>query len=117
MPAIKRDIVIEIGARWYSPVVLKNKDGSVYDLTGAEARMQIRDADGELLVELSTANGRLQIDVATGRIERDIGATVTAAINADKGLYDMEIIPGGNPDHAWKLYRGKVKFEGEQTRG
>ncbi len=117
MPAIKRDITIEIGARWYSPVVLKNKDGSVYDLTGAEAQMDIRDADGELLVRLSTANGRLRIDVPTGRIDRDIGALTTAEINADKGFYDMEIWPVGNPDHAWKLYRGKVKFEGEQTRG
>lgn len=117
MLAIKRDIVIECGSRWFSPVVLKHQSGAVYDLSGATARMQIRDMDGELLVDLSTANGGLTIDVAAGRIDRVIGAQATAAVSAERGIYDMEIIPGGNPDYAWKLYRGRVKFIGEQTLG
>lgn len=46
MPAIVRDITIEIGAVWDSPLRLKNADGTPYDLSGAEGRMQIRDPDG-----------------------------------------------------------------------
>ncbi len=115
MPAIIRDITIEIGAVWDSPLALKNKDGTPYDLSGAEARMQIRDPDGALLTELSTSNGRLVIDGPAGTITRRIGATVTALLSAEKGFYDMEIIPGGLADMAWKLYRGKVRFTPEQT--
>ena len=115
MPAITRDIEIEIGAVWDSPLALKNQDGTPYDLTGAEGRMQIRDPDGALLAELSTANGRLVFGGALGTITRRLGATVTAAISAEKGFYDMEIAPGGIADMTWKLYRGKVKFKPEQT--
>ncbi len=116
MPAIERDIEIEIGAVWDSPLALKNADGTPYlGLAGAEGRMQIRDPDGALLAELSTANGRLVFDGALGTVTRRLGATVTAAIAAEKGFYDMEIIPGGIADMAWKLYRGKVKFIAEET--
>ena len=115
MPAIRRDITIEIGSYWSSPVVLRQPDKSPYDLTDCTARMQIRDEDGQLLLELSTDNGRLEIDVPAGRIERRIGATATVGIEVEKGFYDMEIIPGGDPDRAWKLYRGAVEFIQEQT--
>lgn len=115
MPAIERDITIEIGSVWDSPLALKNADGTPYDLTGAEGRMQIRDPDGALLAELSTANGRLVFGGALGTITRRLGATITAAISGEKGFYDMEIMPGGVADNAWKLYRGKVKFLPEQT--
>jgi len=115
MPAIVRDITIEIGAVWDSPLLLKTAGGTPYDLTGATGRMQIRDPDGALLAELSTVNGRLVFGGAAGTITRRLGATVTAAIQAEKGFYDMEILPGGDPDAAWKLYRGKVKFTPERT--
>lgn len=115
MPAKVRDIEIEIGAVWDSPLRLTVPGGAPYDLTGAEGRMQIRDPDGELLAELSTANGRLVFGGAAGTITRRLGATLTAAIQAEKGFYDMEILPNGDPDAAWKLYRGKVKFTREQT--
>jgi len=114
MPALNRDITIEIGAVWSDPLAL-TVNGLPYDLTGAEARMQIRDPEGGLIVELSTANGRLVIDGPAGTIQRRLGATTTAAITAEKGKYDLEIIPGGVTDNTWKLYRGKVKFEPEQT--
>lgn len=114
MPALIRDLVIECGAVWDDLLALKT-NGQPLDLTGATARMQIRDLEGNLIIELSTGNGRLLIDGPAGTIQRRLGATVTAAITAEKGKYDMEIIPGGNPDFAWKLYRGKVKFEPEQT--
>ncbi len=115
MPAIERDIEIEIGGVWDSPLALKNADGTPYDLTGAEGRMQIRDPDGALLGELSTANGRLVFGGALGTITRRLGATATALLEGERGFYDMEIIPGGIADMAWKLYRGKVKLIREET--
>ena len=115
MPAIVRNIEIEIGSRWFSSVRLL-ANGSPYDLTGATAKMQIRDLDGNLLAELSTETGEITIDTAAGRIDRELLASATAAITVDAGLYDLEIYPGGDTEYAWKLYRGKVKFTPEQTR-
>jgi hypothetical protein len=115
MTAIVRDITIEIGSVWDSPLVLM-ANGQPYDLTGAQARMHIRDMDGNLLIELSTENGCLLIDAIRGRLDRRLLATASQGVTVEKGLYDMEIIPGGDATLAWKLYRGRVKFIPEQTR-
>lgn len=87
------------------------------DLTGYSARMQIRDDDGNLLVELlsTAAEGapRLTIDPVACTIKREIPATVTAAITVDTGVFDTEMVNGA---YVTKIDSGAVTIGYEVTR-
>lgn len=61
------------------------------DLTGATARMQVRDSiGGALLLELTSDNGGLAITGA-GTLTRTLSAAQTAALTWAEGVYDLEI--------------------------
>ncbi|WP_313105067.1 hypothetical protein [Stutzerimonas nitrititolerans] len=61
------------------------------DLTGAQARMQIRSGiGGGLLLELTTENGGLAI-TGPGTITRTLSAAETAALTWTEGVYDLEV--------------------------
>jgi hypothetical protein len=61
------------------------------DLTGASARMQIREqVGGAVLLELTTENGGLAI-TGPGTLTRTLSATATAALTWTDGVYDLEV--------------------------
>lgn len=61
------------------------------DLTGAEARMQIRAGlGGALLLELTTETGGLAI-TGPGTLTRTMSAAQTAALTWTDGVYDLEV--------------------------
>lgn len=61
------------------------------DLTGANARMQIRAGlGGALLLELNTENGGLAI-TGPGTLTRTMSAAQTAALTWADGVYDLEV--------------------------
>ncbi len=61
------------------------------DLTGATARMQIREqVGGAVLLELTTENGGLAI-TGPGTLTRTLSATQTAALTWTDGVYDLEV--------------------------
>jgi len=61
------------------------------DLTGATARMQIREqVGGTVLLELTTENGGLAIS-GPGTITRTLSATQTAALTWTEAVYDLEV--------------------------
>lgn len=61
------------------------------DLTGATARMQIREqVGGAVLLDLTTDNGGLAI-TGPGTITRTISATQTAALMWTEAVYDLEV--------------------------
>ena len=64
-----------------------------YDLEGFTARMQVRRTvtSTTTIVELTTANGRIEIVPEDGRIILAMSAQVTAAITSS-GVYDLEIV-------------------------
>lgn len=64
------------------------------DLTGCAARMQIRRKVGSdiVLLELTTANGRIALGGAAGTIRLLIDSAITAAIDWTIGVYDLEIV-------------------------
>lgn len=82
------------------------------DMTGASARMQIRDTAGALLLELSTDSGGLQVD-GPGRLLLELTATQTAAINWQTGLYDLELTMADGSVDRWM--QGAVSVSKEQT--
>lgn len=86
------------------------------DLTGYTARMQIRQSIGspQPLLELTTEDGGIIIDAATGTVERRIDAAATAALTWTQGVYDLELV---DPDgFTTRLAQGSVTVEREVTR-
>lgn len=83
------------------------------DLTGAAARMQIREQiDGAVLLELTTENGGLAIS-APGTITRTLSATQTAALAWTEAVYDLEV---QYPDGTVQRYlQGAVTVSREVT--
>ena len=62
------------------------------DMTGCEARRTIKDKiGGTMLLELTTANGRMAIDNVNHTITETISAEDTAAITWKKGVTDLEL--------------------------
>jgi len=66
--------------------------GVPVNLSGYTADMQVRYAtDTAIIVELSTANGRITIDAEYGRINLKLTASQTAALAAGTYQYDLNL--------------------------
>lgn len=104
--AAKYKYTLDVGAK-FREIVVFSAAGARVDLTGYSAKMQIRDSiGGSLLIELSTANGRILLEEdtylnsltnlqdSTGVITLLIPSGVsTASIPTylDAGVYDLEL--------------------------
>lgn len=114
MTAAVFDISIKQGATLRTGFVYKNRLKKPYDLTGVRAHMQIRDAGGSLIAELTSENGGIAIGGDTGTIDLLISDEDTEAMNFVSALYDLFLIyPNGDRDC---LVTGKVTFSKSQTR-
>jgi hypothetical protein len=109
------DLTIQQGAtyrrtfRWLA-------DGDPVSLTGFVARMQIRRSvrAPEVLVSATTENGRLTLNAPAGEVSLELPASVTAAITARTGVYDLELEDAGGV--VTRLVEGAVEFVPEVTR-
>lgn len=118
MATTRLDILVQQGARYQRSVTAKNSDGTVMNLTGYSARMQIRPtvASNTILLEASTANGRITIPTpANGIVIIDIGADVTAPLNWTVACYDLEIFTV-DPANVIRLIEGYASLSKEVTR-
>ena len=66
----RRDLVIKQGATWLYPITWERPAGTPVDISGFTARMQIRDDaySSTVLVDMTTANGRITIDGPAGTV-------------------------------------------------
>ena len=121
MTAGRYNITIEQGATYSLPITVSDTiSGSsvLRDLTGYTARMKIKEnvADTAALLELTTENGRIVIDADqatnTGEMSLAIAASVTASLDFDRGVYDLELVNGAVVE---RLLEGKVIFRKEVT--
>lgn len=126
------------GATWEDALDYEDENGAPVDLTGYEARMQVRTLEGQygvstaetLLMEL-LSNGdapRLFIETPEGgtvpsRIRIAVAAADVALLNPDnarktKAAYSIELFTpaGANPEYVIPLVQGKVSCKGEVTR-
>ncbi len=88
--------------------------GQIVDLTGYTAKMQIRDRKGgELLVELTTENGRIVLGGAAGTILLTLDHATTAAMRRG-GVYDLELTSSAGK--RGRLLQGSVALSEEVTR-
>lgn len=85
---------IEQGATFEKKLTWTDANGNPIDLTGYDARMQVRKkkTNQTVLLDLNLGNGGLILGGVTGTIELFISASDTTAITWKQGIYDLELI-------------------------
>ena len=115
MAAGKWNITIEQGATFDKLITITEPDGGLMNLTGFSARMHIRREveTASTIIELTDANGRIELGGALGTVRLLISAADTAAID-DDGVYDLELVSGSGV--VTRLLKGKARLDYEVTR-
>lgn len=80
----------------FNPYLIYKVDGVVQNITGYTATMTLkRSYDATATVaSYTTANSKLSITGASGRVDIDLTATDTAALAAGKYVYNLDINSG-----------------------
>lgn len=122
------------GSTWEDDFQYTDADGLPIDLTGYEARMQVRTLDGRegtsgvetlvMLLETTGANPRLTWDTAAeGRLRLRVEAADTVDLNPNnerkvKLWYGVEVfIPeGASPEYVVPLVEGTLTVRSESVR-
>lgn len=86
------------------------------NLTGCKGRMQIRAKvqDEQVLAELTTENGGVELVPLAGEITLNIDADTSAALSFRSGVYDFEL--EYSTGIVERLFEGKVTLSPEVTR-
>jgi len=113
MTAAVKNLVIEQRATFKLRLAYKNAQKKPINLTGFTAKMQIRDAGGSLIANLTTSNGGITISGSAGLIDLLISASDTSAMNFTSALYDLVLIAPDSTDT--RLLQGKVTLSPGQT--
>lgn len=98
----------------FVPVIVMNQ--GELNLTGYTARMQAREEyeSATAFLDITTGNGGITLGGAAGTIALLLSATATAAITAEHGYYDLELVsPTGR---VYRLLQGKICVSKEATR-
>jgi len=126
MAAGKYSFVIEQGATTNFQINWNNESGSAIDLSGYQARMQIRQGveASDVLLSLSSSlksdNTGINLSgsnfitpLASGSIAVYISAVSSSALNFGEAFYDLELVKG---NEVTRLLEGKVKLSKNVTR-
>ena len=72
----------------------KDNDGNAIDLTGASAKMQVRDTKGgaKLAVTLTSPSGGIVIDPVNGKLTIKMTPTQTNKLFYPKSSYDLMVV-------------------------
>lgn len=111
----KYNITLWQGSTWSVTPVWKI-NGVAVDVTGYSAKMQVRTdaSSASVIVELSSANGRIVVGTTDGSFALTLSNTVTAALAEGQYVYDLEVTaPDGT---VTKLLRGAFSVVPEVTR-
>lgn len=119
MSAAPLNLVIERYATFKVQLQVKTQAGESTvpeDITGYVPRMQVRatpDAN-EVLLDLTTANGRITVvDAPTGMLRLSIAAADTANLSWTAGVYDLVLVAG---EEIRRLLQGEVTVSPGVTR-
>ena len=119
MPAAKLNLVIEQGATFTHQLQLRDGPdiySPVKDLTGYTARIQLRSDinSPDVILELTTENGRIALSPLEGKIQLKLSATETSALDFAKAVYDMEVSsPTGD---VTRVIQGNFSLSRQVTR-
>jgi hypothetical protein len=113
MVAGKYNLKIEQGATFFRNMALTDDDGTVIDITGYTARMQLRSIVTASSVMLDVS-GYMDIAGSSGILTINVPATVTSALDSTSAVYDLEIeSPAGV---VTRLLQGNVSILPNVTR-
>lgn len=103
----------EQGATFAKLLTFRLGNGELCDFTGYTARMYVKKdtKSADLLIELTTENGRLSLGGEEGTIEFYISAEDTASIPRS-GIYDLEVDSGEN---TYRILKGRFQLDPEVT--
>jgi tRNA A37 threonylcarbamoyltransferase TsaD len=117
LPIAEADICIFQGATFNQTLFYETGEPSApVNLAGYTAKMHIRSKPESkaLILELSTTNGRIVLNEATGSIRLTISASDTASLSVcDKAVYDLELYNGAVTT---RILQGNVIISPEVTR-
>ena len=103
----KYDLEIDQAATFRKHLTWMDDEEKPIDLTGFSALMQVRRNLGrEMIVELSTDNGRIRLGGVEGTITLRLDAEKTAELIPGTYVYDLLLISAGGINY--RLLEGKV---------
>jgi hypothetical protein len=76
------------------------------NLTGYSADMQVRDISNNLIVDLSTSNGKAVISAALGQVTFTLTATQTNATNLPAGNYNYALNLTDSASNVYQILQG-----------
>lgn len=116
MRAGEYKLTIEQGVTLDLELQYTNDDGTPVDISGMTLRCQGRGRyeSTSTLFDWSTTGGEIVIkDAVNGRFAFDVTATETAALDFNRGVYDLELVDGATVE---RLLKGSVVLDLEVTR-
>lgn len=114
--AVTYNFCIAQGTDCTVPFVLSDAAGTVINLTGFTAAMQLRVQLNSIDAEdtFTTENGRIEITPEAGQISCSFPHTQTENYPARTLVYDLEITSSGG--EITRVVQGKITVSGEVTR-
>ena len=105
------------GSRYLKEFLYQTSSKAAIDLTGLDARMQIRrrEKSPTIEIELTTTNGRIILGTTDGKINIILTAVETETIN-NNGVYDLELYDNADPDIVDTILEGAVTVNDGITR-
>jgi len=84
------------GDSWVVSWTILGADNRPINLTGATARVQLRDNQNRLFVEASTSNGLITLNPTQGRIDMNVPFSTMESVPVGTYQYDLEVtFPNG----------------------
>ncbi len=113
------DAIVQ-GADWRREMLISYDDINNWNTSGYTARMMIRaDYDSPVLLDCSTANGRIEVGIqGTAPYQRNIAITLTAATTgalSDWGLGVWDIELTDSTGHVVRVYYGRAALNRQVT--
>lgn len=112
------NINIPQGSKFEMNVQALNSDKTVKDLTGYDARMQIRQTVNSVspLLSITTGTGEITINAPGGIVMVRIPATTTIGLTFNDAVYDIEIYKSADPTEVSRIVEGFASLSLEVTR-
>ena len=102
------NIIVNQGEHLAADLLYTDKDGTAINLTGYTATLKVRETleSDTVLLTMTTANSKITIDGAAGKITLIISATDSAALPLGRLVYDLLLIDGSG--HQDRFVKGVV---------
>ena len=113
MTAAIKDIIIEQKSTFKQRITWKDKNGAAINLTGYSARMQIKNPDGVVVVDLSNQNNKIKLGGVTGTIDLLLSVAETTVLQPTPLLYDLKLIEPDGTAH--RKMQGNIIISVGQT--